>query len=71
MSLATLCRDVLIYLLHCVGARRCGKDVQGCREGCGAGYSFDGSPKGVTSPSVENHAKHVQCEYPGYISSSP
>ena len=53
-------RDEMIYLLHCVGSQRCRKGVLGCREGCGEGYTFDGTPKGVNSPTPEDHHTHVK-----------
>ena len=58
-----VCRDSIIYLLHCVGAQRCRIGVKGCREGCGDGYFFDGVPKGVSSPDPEDHTSHVKSKF--------
>ncbi|XP_041362867.1 85/88 kDa calcium-independent phospholipase A2-like [Gigantopelta aegis] len=37
-------RDLILYLLHISGAKRCRKDVKGCMDGCVAEGTHNGSP---------------------------
>ncbi|XP_050391680.2 85/88 kDa calcium-independent phospholipase A2 [Patella vulgata] len=46
-------RELILYLLHIAGAKRCGVDIKGCLQGCVA----EGSHNGVPNPSMKTLLK--------------